>query len=101
MSVPQILFDQFFLSTIEVLKVFSYSNVITLIQSRSFVYRIFNFEIYSFVIKIAILVNRAVLDEIILPAPGLLKPNVDEPTAEALPSINSVIINKNFFLFKF
>ena len=56
---------------------------------------------YSFVIKIAILVNRAVLHEIIIPAPGLIKPIVEEPTAEVLPTSNSVMINNTFFLFKF
>ena len=44
----------------------------TIIQSRSLVYRIFNFEMYSLVIKIATLVNKAVLLEILIPAPGLI-----------------------------
>ena len=52
---------------------------------------------YSLVIKIAIHVNRAVLDEIIIPAPGLINPIVEEPTAEALPTNISVIINNTFF----
>ena len=69
----------------------------TLIQSLSFVYLLFNFEIYSFVIKIAILVNRAVLLGIKIPAPGLIKPIVDEPTAETDPTSISVIINSIFF----
>ena len=56
---------------------------------------------YSLVIKIAILVNRAVLLEIIIPAPGLIKPIVDEPTAAADPTSISVIINNSFFLCKF
>ena len=72
----------------------------TLIQSSNIDYRIFNFDMYSFVIRIAILVNRAVLDEIILTAPGLIQPIVDEPTAEALPTSISVMISKIFFLFK-
>ena len=55
---------------------------------------------YSFVIKIAIDVNKAVLDEIILPAPGLIKPIADELTVEAPPTRISVIINNTFFLFK-
>ena len=49
----------------------------TLIQSRNFVYLVFNCQMHSLVIKIAILVNRAVLDEIIIPAPGLIKPIVE------------------------
>ena len=72
----------------------------TLIQSLNFVYLIFNLLIYSLVIKIAILVKRVVLDEIILPAPGLIKAIVDEPTAEADPTCFSVIFNNTFFLFK-
>ena len=72
----------------------------TVFQSRNLVYRIFKFDMYSFVIKIAILVNKAVLDEIISPAPGLINSIVDEPTAEALPISISVIINNIFFLFK-
>ena len=60
----------------------------TLIQSPIFVY------------LIAILVKRAVLDEIIIPAPGLIKPIVDEPTAEAHPTSISLIINNTFFFFK-
>ena len=71
-----------------------------MIQSRSFVYRIFNFEVYSLVIKIAILVNKAVLLDILLPAPGLIKPIVEVPTAEALPTRMSMIIKNTFFLFK-
>ena len=38
-------------------------------------------------ISIAILVNRAVLLEIIKPAPGLMKPIVEEPLVEAEPII--------------
>ena len=72
----------------------------TLIQSRNLVYRIFNFEMYSFVIKIAIPVNKAVLDELIMPAPGLIKPIVEEPIAEADLTSIPVIIKKTFFLFK-
>ena len=94
------LFHQFFLSTIDCFKVFSYNIVITIIQSRNLVYRIFNFDMYSFVIKIAILVNRAVLDEITMPAPGLINPIVEVPTAEALRTSISEIIKSIFFLFK-
>ena len=66
-------FSSFLLSTIDCLKVFSYSKIITLIQSRFLVYRIFNFDMYSFVIIIARDINKAVLGEMI-PAPGLIKP---------------------------
>ena len=88
-----------FLSTVEGFKVFSYNNVITSIQSRSFVYRISNFEMYSLVIKIAKLFNKAVLLEILKPAPALIKTIVDEPTAEADPTSISVIINSIVVLF--
>ena len=55
---------------------------------------------YSFVIKIAKLVNRAVLLDIIIPAPGLIKPIVELPTADPAPTSISVMINNSFFLFK-
>ena len=69
----------------------------TLIQSLNFVNLVFNSLIYSLVIRIAIPVNRAVLDEITVPAPGLSKPIVDEPTAEADPTSISVKINNTSF----
>ena len=50
----------------------------TLFQPRSFVYRLFNFEIYSLVINIAKLSNKGVLVQIMIPAPGLIKPIVAE-----------------------
>ena len=71
----------------------------TLIQSLSFVYRIFDLLKYSLVIKIAILDKRAVLLEIILPAPGLIKAIDELPTALPAPTSISVII-KIIFLFK-
>ena len=59
----QYFISSIFLSTIEVFKVFSNDNVITLIQSLSFVNVIFDFEIHSLVNNIAIKVSRAVLFE--------------------------------------
>ena len=56
---------------------------------------------YSLVIKIAILVNKAVLDEIIMPAPGLIRPNVELLISDPDPIKISVIINITFFLFNF
>ena len=53
---------------------------------------------YSMVIKIATLVNRAVLDEIIIPAPGLINPIVELPVGDPDPIKISVII-KNIFFF--
>ena len=51
---------------------------------------------YSFVIKVEILVNRAVLDEIIIPAPGLINPIVELPFADPDPIEVSVIMNSFF-----
>ena len=50
--IAQLLFDLFFSSTIDFFNVFSYSKVITLIQSGNFVNLIFNLRIFSFVSKI-------------------------------------------------
>ena len=55
---------------------------------------------YLFVINIAIDVNKAVLDEIKIPAPGLIKPIVELPIADLDPIKYSVIGIKVFFLFK-
>ena len=55
---------------------------------------------YSFVIKIAILVNKAVLLETIIPAPGLINPNVEVLIGDLDPIKLSIIINSIFFLFK-
>ena len=73
----------------------------TIIQSRGFVYRIFNFEIYSLVIIVAILVSKAVLLDIIIPAAGLIKPIVELPIAEPIPTSFSVIIIILFFNLNF
>ena len=87
-----------FLSIIDSFNVFSYSKVLTLIQSRNFVYRIFNFDMYSFVIVIAIDVNRAVLLEKIIPAPGLFKLIAEVPIADPDPTSISVINKFSFYL---
>ena len=55
---------------------------------------------YSLVIKIAKLVNRAVLLEIIIPALMCINANVLELIVEADPIKNSVIISNTLFLFK-
>ena len=51
-------------------------------------------------IKVAILVNRAVLDDIIIPAPGLINPNVEVLIADPDPINILVIINNILFLFE-
>ena len=71
-----------FLSIIDCFKVFSYSSVITLIQSRNLVYGIFNLLIYSFVIKIAIEVNKAELLVKTTPILGFIKDIVEVPIAD-------------------
>ena len=81
--IPMLLPYHLFLSTIDVSKVFSYSSVITLIQSLNFVNRIFNFQMYSFVIKRAKDVNKPVLLEMIIPAFGFNIDNVLELIVEA------------------
>ena len=60
-----------------------------------------SFDMYSFVIKIAILLNRAVVDEIKKPAPRLINPFAELPIADPDPVRTSVIIHNFFFLFKF
>ena len=86
------------LSTIGCTKGFSCWSVISLIQLRNLVYLIFNFEMGSLVINIAILVIKAVLLEIIMPAPGLINPIVEVLIVEALPTSISVIIDNTFFI---
>ena len=56
---------------------------------------------YSFVIKTAIPVNKAVLLQIIIPAPGLINPNVKELIADPDLIKISVIINNTFFFLNF
>ena len=84
--------SSFFLSTIDVFNVFSYRRVITLIQARKLLQRIFKFDMYSFVIKTATDANRAVLDDMIIPALGLRIDKVLELIVEADPNKTSVII---------
>ena len=55
------------------------------------------FEIFSLVIDISILVNRAVLDEMVISAPGLIKPIVELLIADPDPIKNSVRINSILF----
>ena len=80
--------------------VFSYNKLITLIQSRNFVYLIFSFDIYSLVIKIAILVNKAVELIKTIPILGFTNDIVEVPIADPDPINVSVIINNTFLLFK-
>ena len=54
----------------------------------------------SLVIKIAILVNRVVLPEIITPAPGLINPIVEVPEVEPVQTSISLIFNITFVFLK-
>ena len=54
----------------EVFKIFSYNKVITLNAFLNLVYLFLYFDMYSFVIKIAKLLNKAALDDITIPALG-------------------------------
>ena len=69
-SIQKASLSSFLLSTIDVFKVSLDKNVITFIQSPNLVYLIFNFDMFSLLIKTAIPVNRDVLDGIILPKLG-------------------------------
>ena len=73
----------------------------TLIQSLGFVERNFNFDIYSFVIKKARDVNKAVELLIIRPMPGFINDIVCVEIADPGPIKVSVKFNNIFFLFKF
>ena len=72
----------------------------TLIQSLNLVYLIFNLLIYSFVIKIAIEVNKAEQLAMGIPIDGLISEKVLEVIADPDPIKISLIINNTFFLNK-
>ena len=73
----------------------------TLIQSLNFVHLIFNFDLYSLVIRLAILVIKVVLDETKIPALGLINPIVEVPTVDALPARILMLIIRIFFYLNF
>ena len=89
-----------FLSIIDSFNVFSYNNVIKFIQSLSLVYSIFNFEMYSFVMRIARDVIKMVELVIITPILGFSNDIVEVPIADPDPAKISVTIKRIFFLFK-
>ena len=72
----------------------------TLVQSCILVYRIFDFEMYSFVIKIAIDVNKAVKIDITKPALGFNIAKLLQFIVEGNAIEISVIINDIFFFFQ-
>ena len=90
-------FSSIFSSTIKAFNVFSYNRVIILIESLNLVHLIFNFEISSFLIKIAIDVKKAV--ELITTIPMLRFINDIVEVVIAYPDPNkiSVINNITFF----
>ena len=87
-------------STIDCFNNYSYDRVITFIQSLSLVHRIFNFDMYSFVIKTAIDVITAVLLVKKIPTLGLSLYNADIVIVEPDPNNISVITNNTFFFLK-
>ena len=88
-----------FLSSIDCFIVFSYSKLISFFQFLNLVHRVFNFEKYSFVIKVAIEVIRAELLAIGKAMVGLLFINVEHNTVEIDP-INFSETIKTVFLFR-
>ena len=69
----------------------------TLIQSPNLVYGSFNFEMYSFVIKIAIDLKKAVELVNTIPILGFLNGHVEVVIADPDPKNISVISNNTFF----
>ena len=88
------------LSIIQFFNVFSCSKVTTLIQSRNFVYLFLIFEMFSFVIKIAINVKRAVELVNTIRMLGFNNDIVEIPIADPDPNKFSVIINNTFFFLR-
>ena len=80
--------------------VFSKSKVITLIQLRNSVYLFLNFNTFSFVIKIKILVNKTKLDDMIILLLGFNFAKVLPLIVEAGPIKMSVIKKNVLFSFK-
>ena len=97
-----LLYHQFLLSLTDCFKVFSNNKVITIIQSRNLVYRILNFEKFSFVINVEILDENDLLLAHIMPTganPDIIRP---DPTPNpTLPFNFSETIVNTFFLFNF
>ena len=83
---------------IDCLNFLSYTKLITKFQSRNIVYLISNFEIYSFVIKIAILVYKAALDKKTIPTVGLVIHKVELVFVEPPPIKFSVTFNNTFII---
>ena len=73
----------------------------TLVQSLYLVCRIFNFDSYSFVIKITIDVNEAVILVSTIPLLGLVNSIVGVVKADLDPIKISVLINDTFLLLNF
>ena len=91
-------FSSIFLSHVDSFNVFSYRRVITITQSLNLAYLTFNFHMYSLLIKIAILVSRAVELDMVLPALGFNFPKVLELIVKTDP-VKSLVININIFFF--
>ena len=88
------------LSIIDCFNVLSNSKVSTSSQSRNLVYLVIKIDMYSSVVKIATLVNRAVLQDITTPMLKLIIDNVEMVFVEEDPNKFSVRNTNTFFLFK-
>ena len=76
---------------------FSDSKVRTFDQSHIVVNLVYNFDLYSFVFKMAILINRVVGEVNKKPMLGLTRDKVEVVIADPEPNKTSVIINIIFF----
>ena len=93
-------FSSISLTIINCFNVFSYNKLNTFIQSFDFVCFDFKFEMYSFRNKIAIDVNKVVLDDITKPILGLMVDKAELVIVEADPIKISVRFSNTLFLFK-
>ena len=80
---------------------FPYNRIVTSIQFLNFVYHVFNFELFSIVIKRALDVTRAVLPVMTIPTLGFNIDYTGDVFAEPDPLRNSMTIRSIFYSFKF
>ena len=95
----RLVFHQFFGSTVDCFKDFSYSKVFAL--TRNLVYLLLNLFMYSFAIKVATEGNKAVLLEMVIPTLLSIIDSVDEVIVEAGPNKISMKLTVTFFFSNF
>ena len=78
---------------------FSYSKVVTLIQSLNLNYRIFNFEKYSFVINVEILDKNEIPPAVTIPTGAMPDIVIPLPTIKPPTPIKISEKNHKHFLF--